>query len=124
MITFSHKGDFNKTFDFLKRNQKINIPALAQLGEQGVRALSDATPERTGTTASSWYYEIEDKNGTIKIAWLNSNIVDGVPIAIIIQYGHATGTGGYVEGIDYVNPAMRPLFEEIADKAWREVIRS
>lgn len=121
MITFEHKGNFTKTFDFLRRAQNYNFDILDRYGALGVEALSNATPERTGLTASSWYYRIVHDKGTVTLEWLNSNIVDGVPIAVIIQYGHMTGTGGWVQGIDYINPVLRPIFEDIADKAWKEV---
>lgn len=124
MITFEHKGDFTKTFDFLKRAQKIDLPDLAKFGEAGVRALQAATPVRSGLTASSWYYEIVYKDGEVSIEWLNSNVKDGVPIAVILQYGHMTGTGGWVQGIDYINPALKPIFEQIADNAWKELTRN
>lgn len=121
MITFTHKGDFSKTFKFLQR--KINAKDLTKFGELGVVALREATPKDTGVTADSWYYRIVEENGRLSIEWLNSNIQNGVPIAIILQYGHATGTGGWVEGIDYINPAIRPIFQSIADNAWRELTR-
>lgn len=123
MITFSHKGDLSKTRNFLKRCQKLDLSFLDKFGEEGVIALGEATPEDTGTTANSWYYKIVNDEKSYTIQWLNSNIQDGVLIAIILQYGHATGTGGYVEGIDYINPAIRPIFERIAKNAWREVRR-
>lgn len=85
-------------------------------------ALSSATPVNTGKTAMSWDYRITEKEGSVTIDWVNTNIVDNVPIAVILQYGHTTGTGGYVKGIDYINPAIRPIIQEIADKAWKEVI--
>lgn len=122
MITFVQKGSFKNTERFLKRSRKINLEALKKYGEQGVMALSSATLVDTGKTAMSWDYRITEKEGSITIDWVNTNIVDNVPIAVILQYGHATGTGGYVKGIDYINPAIRPIIQEIADKAWKEVI--
>lgn len=123
MITFTHKGDFSKTYDFLRRAKKISPTNLLQFGEEGVRALQAATPRDTGKTAESWYFQVVEKNGSISIQWLNSNIVDGVPIAVILQYGHGTRNGGYVEGRDYINPAIQPIFDKIADRAWKEVTR-
>lgn len=123
MIKFKHKGNFNKTLAFLKRNKKIDFSVLEKFGDEGIAALQMATPVDTGKTAHSWHYRIVEGQETVSIEWYNDNIVDGVPIAIILQYGHATGTGGYVEGIDYINPAIRPIFERIVDNIWREVSR-
>lgn len=124
MIEFKVKGSFDKTFSFLKRNRKLNPRDFARFGQEGVDALKQATPKDSGLTANSWYYEIVDDGGRLVIQWLNSNVVDGwCNIAIILQYGHATGTGGYVEGIDYINPALRPIFDKIAKNAWEEVIK-
>ena len=122
MITFTQKGNFKKTQTFLqKARYRYYLDHLDKFGKEGVQALSLATPKDTGKTAGSWYYQIrETKNGVV-IEWLNSNIQDYVNIALILQYGHATGTGGYVRGIDYINPAMRPLFEKIATDAWQEL---
>lgn len=124
MISFKQKGDFSKLTAYLKRAQKgISANSLDRYGQQGVKALSAATPVDTGKTAGSWKYEIiSDRNG-IRIVWSNSNIQNGVPIAVILQYGHATKNGGWVQGIDYINPALRPIFEQIAEEAWREVTR-
>lgn len=122
MITFSHKGDFKKTFNFLNRCKKLDFKDLMKYGQMGVEALRDATPKDSGLTADSWYYQItKRKDGSVSIEFLNSNIVDGVPIAIILQYGHGTRNGGYVEGRDYINPAIRPIFDEIAENLWKEV---
>lgn len=124
MITFQQKGDFHKTFNFLKRAQKMKAVDLIKYGEMGVEALRAATPKDTGLTASSWYYQIVERNGNIAINFLNSNLGDGwAPIAILIQMGHATGTGGWVEGVDYINPALKPIFDKIAKDAWEEVTR-
>lgn len=124
MIEFSMKGSFDKTFAFLKRNRKLNLSDFEKFGQAGVDALRQATPKDSGLTADSWYYEIVDSNGQLAIQWLNSNVVDGwCNIAVILQYGHATGTGGYVEGRDYINPALRPIFDKIAKRAWEEVTR-
>lgn len=121
-IKFTHKGDFSKTEKFLNALRgKRYLNRLDELAQLGVQALSSATPVDTGTTAASWYYEIKHDKDTTTIEWLNSNVQDNVNIAVILQYGHGTGTGGYVQGRDYINPAMRPIFDEIADKAWKEV---
>lgn len=121
MISFEQKGDWSKTFNFLRKHKKFDISDLNKYGAEGVRALAAATPTDTGKTADSWDYRIVRGKDYISIEWLNYNIVDDVLIAVILQYGHGTGTGGYVQGIDYINPALAPLFNEIADNAWREV---
>lgn len=125
MITFSHDGDFKKTFTFLKKAEKLDLKDLMKYGRMGVEALQSATPKDTGRTADSWYYQITKRDdGTISLDFLNSNLGDGwAPIAILIQYGHATGTGGYVEGRDYINPAIQPIFDEIAKSVWKEVMK-
>lgn len=124
MIKISHKGDFTKTTRFLK-NAKMFDPykVLDRYGKAGVAALSAATPVDTGLTAASWSYEIVVTKTYYEIIFNNSNIQNGVPIAIILQYGHGTGTGGWVEGRDYINPAIQPIFDKIADEAWREVTK-
>jgi len=125
MITFKHKGNFSKATSWLERiKETTHSGLLDKYGRAGVEALASATPKDTGTTAASWYYEITNNNGRATITFLNSNIKDGVPIAVILQYGHATGNGGWVEGIDYINPAIRPVFESIANEAWKEVTKS
>ena len=124
MIRFKHKGDFSKTtryFERLKQVTRRNI--LEKYGQKGVAALASATPVDSGLTANSWYYEIDDMNGKARINFNNSNIQNGVPIAVILQYGHGTGTGGWVEGRDYINPAIQPIFDQIADDVWREVTK-
>lgn len=123
MISVSSRGGFSKTEAFLRRTRDLRIQILRRYGEEGVRALSLATPKDTGETASSWYYQIKEDKTSTTIEWLNRHVEDGVPIAVILQYGHGTNGGGYVEGIDYINPAMRPLFEEIANSVWKEVSR-
>lgn len=124
MITFRQKGDFKKLTSFLERaKEKFDVGILDKYGREGVAALSSATPVDTGLTASSWYYKIENKNGIASIGFYNSNIQNGVPIAIVLQYGHGTGTGGYVKGRDYINPAIQPVFDRLAENAWREVTR-
>lgn len=124
MIRVKHKGDFSKTYNFLNRDVKSSyIKVLEKYGKAGVAALASATPVDTGVTASSWYYTIEIKDGSYRINFCNSNIQNGVPIAIILQYGHGTRNGGWVEGRDYINPAIRPVFDNITDEAWREVTK-
>ena len=124
MITFKQKGNFSKTTSFLKKAKDADyLKILDEYGKRGVAALSSATPVDTGKTAASWDYEIRRTNRGANIYWTNSNMNDKVCIAVILQYGHGTGTGGYVAGVDYINPAMRPIFEEIADSAWREVTK-
>ena len=108
----------------LKFKKGVTAVDLDKYGNQGVAALSSATPVDTGLTAASWYYEIEQKPGSTVITFCNSNIQNGIPIAIILQYGHATGNGGWVQGRDYINPALRPVFDKIAEKAWKEVTES
>lgn len=122
MITFRHKGDFSKLSRYLeKAREAAKIGVLDRYGREGVAALSSATPVDSGETANSWYYEIERQNGSVSITFNNSHVNKGVPIAIILQYGHGTGTGGWVQGRDYINPAIRPVFDKIADDAWKEV---
>lgn len=124
VVMFRQKGDFRRTSDFLKRANRLNLDViLNQYGQEGVEALRAATPKDTGTTANSWSYIVHKGTGSITITWSNSNIVDGVPIAVILQYGHGTRNGGYVQGIDYINPAMKPIFDKIAQRAWEEVKR-
>ena len=124
MISFRQKGDFSKLTRYLERvKEATKISILDKYGKEGVAALASATPTETGKTASSWYYEIEHQNGSDKISFNNSNINKGVPIAIILQYGHGTGTGGWVQGRDYINPAIQPLFDRIAEEAWKEVTK-
>lgn len=124
MITFRQKGDFSKLTRYLERvKEAAKIGDLDKYGREGVAALASATPVDTGKTASSWNYKIERKNGSVAITFNNTNINNGVPIAIILQYGHGTRNGGWVEGRDYINPAIQPIFDKIAESAWREVIR-
>lgn len=125
MISIREKGDFKKTEKFLEKARSLRMAEfLAPYGRKGVELLATATPRDTGKTASSWSYEIESTEGTTIIAWKNSNENKGVNIAILLQYGHGTRNGGYVVGRDYINPALQPLFDEIAQNAWREVIGS
>lgn len=125
MITRSVSGNFNRTRKLLKSSRKASVRSiLDKYGKAGVDALSKATPVESGTTASSWSYEIEYTAEGANIYWKNSNVNKGVPIALILQYGHGTGTGGYVKGRDYINPALQPIFDKIADSAWKEVRNS
>lgn len=124
MIRFRQKGDFSKLTRFLERaKEAVRLGDLDKYGREGVAALASATPVESGLTANSWYYEIEQKEGSASITFLNSNVNKGVPIAIILQYGHGTRTGGWVQGRDYINPAIQPIFDKIANEAWREVTR-
>ena len=124
MIKFRHQGDFSKFTRFLeKAKQSVRIGELDRYGREGVAALASATPVDSGETANSWYYEIVQGDGSVTITFNNSHIHSGVPIAIILQYGHGTGTGGWVQGRDYINSAIQPIFDKIANDAWREVTR-
>lgn len=123
-IVFKHKGNLKKTTKFLERTLKGDyLKNLDKFGREGVAALALATPVDTGKTAESWDYRIEKTNDGTKIVWTNSNVNKGVNIAIILQYGHGTRNGGYVQGRDYINPAIRPIFDKIADDAWKEVTK-
>lgn len=124
MVSFKHKGNFSKVDRYLVRTKKaVRVGDLDRFGKEGVAALASATPVDTGLTASSWYYEIEREDGSVKITFNNSNIQNGVPIAIILQYGHGTKNGGWVQGRDYINPSIQPIFDKIANNAWREVTK-
>lgn len=124
MIVFKHKGDFSKSTKYLERLKKPIINnILEDYAKEGLAALQAATPKDTGLTARSWSYEIVNKNGSVSITYSNSNIQNGVLVAILLQYGHGTRNGGWVEGIDYINPTIQPIFNEIAKKVWREVTR-
>lgn len=121
-VNFEVSGGFTKTERFLnrmKRREYLNV--LDEFGRDGVQALRNVTPVDSGATAEAWDYEIKRTRNYTEIVWTNSNINDGVPIAVILQYGHGTGTGGYVQGRDYINPAIRPVFDKIAEKAWKVV---
>lgn len=125
MISISQKGDFSKLTSFLERMKNIiKIGDLDKYGREGVAALSAATPKDSGLTANSWYYEIERGKDSVSISFYNSNVNKGVPIAIILQYGHGTRNGGWVEGRNYINPAIQPIFNKIAEDAWKEVTKS
>lgn len=125
MITFRQQGDFSKTMRYLERAKEVvHLGVLDKYGRAGVAALSSATPVDTGLTANSWYYETEHTATSAAITFKNSNIQNGVPIAIILQYGHGTRNGGYVQGRDYINPAIQPIFDQIAEEVWREVTKT
>ena len=122
MIVLTQSGNFNNTERFLKGAKKLDIKRILEsYGREGVRALASATPVDSGLTADSWGFRVTISKGSFSIVWTNSNVVEGVPIAIILQYGHGTGTGGYVQGRDYINPAIQPIFQKIADSVWLEV---
>ena len=125
-IKISQKGDFSKSLKFLKDKKlykKHILPILKKYGELGVEALREATPKDTGETSESWSYEVIEEKYGARIVWKNSNVSDWANVAVLIQYGHATRNGGWVEGIDYINPAMKSIFEKIAEEAWKEVIK-
>lgn len=121
-IFFTHKGSFKKTEKLLKKSLgKDYRSVLEKYAQQGVRALSAATPVDTGVTAASWGYDIIQNESSLSVVWKNSNIQKGINIALILQYGHGTRNGGYVVGRDYINPALKPIFDSMADAAWKEV---
>lgn len=122
-VSISTSGSFDKTEKFLRSAQKMSIDhVVSAQAQKGVSALARATPRDSGLAANSWGYEIKKTATTITIGWTNSDQENGYPVAVMIQYGHGTGTGGYVQGIDYINPAMRPVFDQIADAVWKAVI--
>lgn len=122
IIKFTSVGDWEKTFRFFRKNNPMKIQdALHRGGRMGVQTLQSATPKRSGKTAASWTYEVVKEGRGWRINWINTHTNQGYNIAILIQYGHGTGTGGYVPPIDYINPALQPKFQEIADMVWREV---
>ena len=124
MIGYRMKGDFSKSMKYLERvKMAARLGNLDKYGREGVAALASATPVDTGLTANSWYYKIERTEGMTKLLFCNSNIQNGVPIAVILQYGHGTRNGGWVQGRDYINPAIQPIFDRIANEAWREVTK-
>lgn len=123
-VSFFSRGNWSKTFNFFKRNlSKEAFTVLNSMGKDGVEALRQHTPKDSGITAESWDYEIISDNGQTSIRWVNNNVENGFPVAIMLQYGHGTGTGGYVQGIDYINPAIKPVFDRIAEAVWREVTK-
>lgn len=125
MISFRHKGDFSKTSRFLEKAKSVvRRSDLDKYGQQGVAALASATPVETGKTAQSWEYKISITGSSISITFHNTNIQNGVPIAVILQYGHGTRNGGWVQGRDYINPAIQPIFDKILNDVWKEVTNS
>ena len=124
IITFSHKGNYKKLDKYFGRVlDAVHLSSLDQYGQQGVEALAAATPIDSGKTAESWQYEIIRTDGDITISWTNTNVNKGINIAVILQRGHGTRNGGYVAGRDYINPAIQPIFDEIADSAWKEITK-
>lgn len=124
MITFRQKGDFSKLNRYFERvKEVVKVGDLDRFGREGVQALSSATPRDTCLTATSWEYSIERSSNRVSITFNNTNIQNGVPIAIILQYGHGTRNGGYVQGRDYINPAIQPIFDKMAEDAWKEVTK-
>lgn len=124
MITFRQKGDFSKVTRYTERlRNAVRLGILDKYGREGVAALASATPIESGETANSWRYEITHGKGSARISFYNSHVNKGVPIAIILQYGHGTGTGGWVQGRDYINPAIQPVFDTIVNSLWREVTK-
>lgn len=124
-MTYTYSGDLKGTRGFLNRlKQDRFVDRLDKYGQMGVKALRDATPRDTGKTANSWDYVIEQNRDSVTITWTNSNENRSIPIALLIQYGHATRNGGWISGIDYINPALKPIFEQIATSAWKEVSES
>lgn len=123
-IEFTQKGDFSNTERYLNRLKQLKIQGiLNKYGQIGVNVLSSATPQESGETAASWGFKTVIRPGYYSIRWYNTHQNKGAPIAVMLQYGHGTGTGGYVQGRDYINPAVRPIFEELANEVWREVTR-
>ena len=124
MITFRQKGNFSKVTWYLERaKEAARVGILDKYGKAGVAALEAATPVDTGETAQSWKYRVERGHGSVSLAFYNTNVNKGIPIVILLQYGHATSNGGYVEGVDFINPALKPIFDKIADEAWKEVVK-
>lgn len=122
MLSFTHRGSFKNIEKFLSKMERREMFAgLNALGQEGVHALAAATPIDSGVTASSWYYEVKTDNQGATISWHNDNVVAGTPLVILLQYGHGTGTGGYVQGRDFINPAIEPIFNRIAEEVWKVV---
>lgn len=125
MITIEHKGNFEKTTAFLNKMKKRNVKSiLDKYGKRGVELLAASTPTDTGKTAESWDYDIIVQRDRYEITWTNSNVNNGVNIAMILQYGHGTRQGGYVQGRDYINPVTQQVFDEMANELWGEVTSS
>lgn len=124
MVKFKQKGDFSNITNFLERaKDTFHVGKLDEFAKEGVEALSEATPVKSGKTAASWSYNIKHTKNKVTISFSNSNMSEGVPIAIILQYGHGNGNGAYIEGVDYINPAIKPIFDKILNYAWKEVTK-
>ena len=122
MLSFDSEGSFDSTERFLRKMSTLNVDSvLNSEAKKGVAALSKATPKDSGRAATSWNYKIEKSNSSVTISWTNSDVENGFPVALMIQYGHGTGTGGYIQGKDFINPAMRPVFDSIAETVWKAV---
>lgn len=122
MIKFTHHGNFNRTTRYLRKLSDLELRnIMIKYGSEGVNVLRSNTPKDSGQTADSWDYELRSRRGGFSIYWTNSNINDGIPIVILLQYGHGTRSGTFVQGVDFINPAMRPLFDRIAENLWKEV---
>lgn len=122
MVSISSEGSFDRTEKFLQSMVKLDISRILDAeAQKGVAALSKATPQDSGRAATSWGYKIEKTSSSVTISWTNSDVENGFPVALMIQYGHGTGTGGYIQGRDYINPAMRPIFDQIAETVWKAV---
>lgn len=125
MISVKDKGDFKNTENFLKiisKGSPKTLKIMEKYGRKGVEALSSATPVKTGKTASSWEYKIDKKNGSYALSWNNTNIVNGVPIAVILNYGHSTSQGVYVQGKKYIEPVLQPIINKLVEELWKEVV--
>lgn len=123
LISFTQRGDFKKTENFLNSSKKLDVKKiLERYGSEGVAALSKATPKDSGNTSGSWDYKVDDADGSYRISFINTNKTSsGTPVVILIQYGHGTRNGGYVQGRDFINPAIRPIFDKIVEEVWQEV---
>jgi hypothetical protein len=122
VISITSKGDLEQTEAFLRRVSKVDIRSILEAaGQQGVKALASATPRDSGLAADSWDYKVSGGRGRARITWINTDVENGFPVAIMLQYGYGTGTGGYVQGKDYINPAMRPIFDQLAERVWKAV---
>lgn len=123
MISVESSGSFKNLEAFLQKSVKLNLRSIVEpYAQMGVNALETATPSDSGLAANSWSYTIEESGGKLSISWNNNDIESGFPVAIMLQYGHGTGTGGYVRGRDYINPALKPIFDKISEAVWKAVI--
>lgn len=122
-LEFSYKGNWGKSATFLNTAKRLKALAICNnVGKEGLAALEKATPKRTGKTAANWYYDVEETKDGYKVTWCNANVKEGSNIALLLQRGHATRSGAYVEGVDYINPALRPVFENIGIKALKNML--